>query len=332
MVRLTKQVLENSADKLKSETNLLLSTYSPELLYRAVQYLYVKETKSAFAIERETPSQKRMDAFVGLLKDAEKDCLSLEGLCSIQKKIVDERYQQERWRESQVYVGESLSPTEERVHYIAPKPADIGSLMEAYMQAANQAIHINCDAVVTAVIVAFAFVFLHPFDDGNGRTHRYLLHHVLARKNFTPPKIIFPVSAVLLKNPGVYDPMLESFSARLMPLLEYSIDDYGEITVKNDTADFYRFIDMTPIVEEFQKIVLTTIQTEWKAELNYLQSYDKMRSAMRDIVDMPDKKANQFIMFVQQNNGVLPQSRRKLFSELSDEEVAGLEKAVSQFL
>ena len=55
-------------------------------------------------------------------------------------------------------------------------------------------------------------------------------------------------------------------------------------------------------------------------------------SAMRDIVDMPDKKANQFIMFVQQNNGVLPLSRRKLFSELSDEEVAGLEKAVNQFL
>ena len=115
-------------------------------------------------------------------------------------------------------------------------------------------------------------------------------------------------------------------------MLEYSIDDYGEITVKNDTADFYRFIDMTPIVEDFQKIVLTTIQTEWKAELNYLQNYDKMRSAMRDIVDMPDKKANQFIMFVQQNNGVLPLSRRKLFSELSDDEIAGLEKAVNQFL
>ena len=72
MVRLTKQVLENSADKLKFETDSLLSAYSPELLYRAVQYLYVKETKSSFAIERETPSQKRMDAFVGLLKDAEK--------------------------------------------------------------------------------------------------------------------------------------------------------------------------------------------------------------------------------------------------------------------
>ena len=171
---------------------------------------------------------------------------------------------------------------------------------------------------------------IHPFDDGNGRTHRFLLHHVLARKGFTPSKIIFPVSAVLLKNLDIYDRMLESFSARLMPLLKYSIDDYGEIIVQNKSDDLYRFIDMTPIVEEFQKIVLTTIQTEWKAELNYLQNYDKIRSAMRNIVDMPDKKANQFIMFVQQNNGKLPISRRKMFIELTDAEITRLESAVMQ--
>ena len=329
MIRLTKSIIDNNAEKLKAETNKLLSTYSPELLYRAVQYLYIKETKSSFAIERETPSQKRMDAFVALLKDAGKDCLSQEGLCGIQKRIVDERYQQEHWRESQVYVGESLSPIEERVHYIAPKPTDITPMMAAYLQTANQIMNADCDAVIAATAIAFAFVFLHPFDDGNGRTHRYLLHHVLARKGLTPPNIIFPVSAVLLKNPGIYDRMLESFSTRLMPLLEYSIDDYGEITVKNESAVFYRFIDMTPIVEEFQKIVLTTIQTEWKAELNYLQNYDRMRAAMRDVVDMPDKKANQFIMFVQQNNGKFPLSRRKLFSELSDNEIAKLESIVS---
>lgn len=330
MVRMTKAIFENSADKLKSESEVILSAYSPELLYRAVQYLYIKETKSSFAIERETPSQKRMECFVSLLKDAEKECLSLEGLCDVQKKIVDERYQQEYWRNTQVYVGETITPTEERVHYIAPQPADIENLMTFYLQMANKLMRADCDAIVSASIIAFAFVFLHPFDDGNGRTHRFLLHHVLARKGFTPSKIIFPVSAVLLKNPDIYDRMLESFSARLMPLLKYSIDDYGEIIVQNKSDDLYRFIDMTPIVEEFQKIVLTTIQTEWKAELNYLQNYDKIRSAMRNIVDMPDKKANQFIMFVQQNNGKLPISRRKMFIELTDAEITRLESAVMQ--
>lgn len=330
VVRLTKPILEKSADILKAETEALLSAYSPEQLYRAVQYLYIKETKSSFAIERETPSQKRMDTFVALLKDAERDCLSQPGLCNIQKKIVDERYQQDDWRNSQVYVGETISPTEERVHYIAPKPEDVGRLMSAYLQMANLLMKSNCDSVVAATIIAFAFVFLHPFDDGNGRIHRYLLHHVLAGKGFSPQKIIFPVSAVLLKNPGNYDRILESFSKRLMPLLRYSIDGYGEISVQNESADFYRFIDMTPIVEEFQKIVQTTIQTEWKSELSYLQNYDKIRKRMREIVDMPDKKANQFILFVQQNNGALPKNRRKFFAEMSDDEIAALESVVRQ--
>lgn len=330
MVRLTKSILERNADWLKNETDVLLSAYSPELLYRAVQYLYAKETKSSFAIERETPSQKRMATFVALLKDSERECLSYPGLCEIQKKIVDERYQQNQWRNTQVYIGETLSPTEERVHYIAPKPEDIEALMSAYLEMANMLMNAKCDSVIVATIISFSFVFLHPFDDGNGRTHRFLLHHVLARMKFTPSKIIFPISAVLLKNPGIYDQMLESFSKRLMPLLQYSIDDCGGVSVKNDSVDFYRFIDMTPIVEEFQKIVLTTIQTEWKSELNYLQSYGRMRSEMRDVVDMPDKKANQFILFVQQNHGMLPHNRRKFFAELSDEEVGALERIVRQ--
>ncbi len=328
LVRLTPSVKEFRAEVLKEQSDQLLSQYSPELLYRAVQYLYIKETKSSFAIERETPSLKRMDDFVNLLKEVEKDCLSQESLCKVQEKIVDQRYAQNTWRNDQVYVGETLSPTEERVHYIAPRPEDISELMDAYLRFAQSLCSADCDAVVSAAIIGFAFVFLHPFDDGNGRTHRYLLHHVLARKTFTPPKVIFPVSAVLLKNSGTYDSMLESVSSRIMPKIDYSINETGEVKVTNDTADFYRFMDFTLIVEEFQKVVQTTIQTEWKAELSYLQRYDSIRKQMREIVDMPDKKANQFIMFVQQNGGKLSKSRRDFFSELTDDEIEKMEEVI----
>lgn len=44
------------------------------------------------------------------------------------------------------------------------------------------------DAVVAAAIIAFGFVFIHPFVDGNGRIHRYLIHHVLLRKKYVPPE------------------------------------------------------------------------------------------------------------------------------------------------
>ncbi|MBQ3343883.1 MAG: hypothetical protein IJG84_18425 [Kiritimatiellae bacterium] len=123
---------------------------------------------------------------------------------------------------------------------------------------------------------------------------------------------------------------LESFSNRLMPLLDYDMDDKGEVSVRNDSRDFYRAIDYTPIVEYFQQVIVQTIRTEWKSELDYLKAYDKMRVAMRNIVDMPGKKANQFILFVRQNGGRLSQRKRQLFPELRDDEITRLEAAIAE--
>jgi len=69
-------------------------------------------------------------------------------------------------------------------------------------------------AVVHAAAVAYGFVFLHPFEDGNGRIHRFLIHNVLARRGFTPEGIMFPVSASMLKNLADDDASLEAFSGR----------------------------------------------------------------------------------------------------------------------
>ena len=122
---------------------------------------------------------------------------------------------------------------------------------------------------------------------------------------------------------------MESFSRRIMPRLAYEIDVDGEVTVSNDSRDFYRAVDYTPIVEYFQEVVATTIRTEWKAELDYLKQYDRMREAMRRIVDLPEKKANQFIKFVQQNGGELAQRKREFFAELTDDEIARLERVIN---
>lgn len=330
MIRKTVAIKDFPAEKLKHLSDELLNKYSPELLYRAVQYLYIKETKSSFAIERETPDQRRMDRFISILKNVSADPIDKSFLISLQNVIVEERYAQKDWRTDQVYVGETLTPDREKVHFIAVKPEDVEAVMRGFLSVlSNWISEPGSDPVIIAAVMSFAFVFIHPFDDGNGRLHRYLMHHILTRKGFTPPKLIFPVSAVLLKHSTEYDWMLETFSKRLMSRLDYVMDSNGEVKVRGDSVNFYRYVDYTPIVERFQQIIKMTIETEWKVELDYLVRYDRMRVGMRAVVDMPEKKANQFILFVRQNDGKLSSAKRKFFPELSEDEIRRLEIVVN---
>ncbi len=326
----TEGFLCNSESALRAETKKVMAAYPPDILYRALQYLYVKETRSSFAIEHLTPPQKKMALFVDVLKSIRLDIpLTKEVLLSWQREIVEPYYAASSWRTSQVYVGETLSPTKERVHYIAPQAKDVENLMNGWLGAAEKLLASQVDVIVVAAVLSFAFVFIHPFDDGNGRVHRLLMQYILAKRGFMPTEAIFPISAKLLKDSRSYDIMLAAFSSRLMPKLDYVMSERGEITVLGESVNRYRFIDYTDIVEAFAKTMRETIDQEWQAELAYLKRYDAMREAMNRVVDLPEKTANQFIMFVNQNGGRLSKSKRSFFNELSDEIISDLEKAVA---
>ena len=89
------------------------------------------------------------------------------------------------------------------------------------------------DSVIAAAILAFGFVYVHPFEDGNGRIHRYLIHHVLTKRGFNPPGVIFPVSAVILDRIGDYREVLEDYSHRLLPCIEWTPTESGNVQVTN---------------------------------------------------------------------------------------------------
>ena len=184
-------------------------------------------------------------------------------------------------------------------------------------------------AVIQAAAIAYGFVFLHPFEDGNGRIHRFLIHNILIQRGFTPEGVMFPISASMLKNPADYDASLEAFSRQLMSLVEYSLDEDGHMTVHNDTAIWYRYIDMTPQAEALFQFIDQTIDTELASELAFLANYDKTKKVMQETVDMPDRQIDLFIRFCLQNNGrISARKRASHFGFLSDEEIASLEQAV----
>ncbi len=308
----------------------VVAGYSASVLKRALGYLYTKETKSSFEIEHKTPTSTRTERFVALLQTAEQEDFLRKGrLIDLQNHIVDARFRDSDYRSSQNYVGETVAWQKERIHFVCPKPEDLADLMDG-LTAAHERMNIGAVSVVIhAAAIAYGFVFLHPFEDGNGRIHRFLIHNILARRGFTPEGVMFPISAYMQKNLADYNASLETFSQQLMPLVEYALDKDGRMTVKNDTAVWYRFIDMTPQAEALFKFIDQTIDTELANELNFLANYDKTKKAIQEIVDMPDRQIDLFIRFCLQNNGRLSARKRaSQFDFLSDEEVSRMEQAV----
>jgi hypothetical protein len=316
--------------ELPSRCQKIVANYSPQLLKRAMSYLYTKETKSSFEIEHIKPNSTRTERFIALLQLAEKEDFCNQGrLLDLQNRIVDPRFRDTGYRSFQNYVGETVGVQKEKVHFVCPKPGDLNGLMAGLITAHGRMDSGGVPAVVHAAAVAYGFVFLHPFEDGNGRIHRFLIHNILARSKFTPAGLIFPVSAAMQRNLADYDGSLESFSRPLMTLVEYSMDEQGRMTVQNDTANWYRFMDMTPQAEALFRFVEQTIATELVEELAFLANYAQTKQAIQEIVDMPDRKIDLFIQACLQNNGRLSaQKRASHFDFLSDKEVTQLEDAI----
>lgn len=328
-VRRTAKLAEFENKDLSGRCRQLLEGYPREILRRALSYLYTKETKSSFEMENVTLDASRTERFIALLATAEKkDFFAKPELIDLQNRIVDERFREPNYRQSQNYVGESL-PRREKVHFVSPKPADLAALMEGMFEAHRRMEAGKIQAVVHAATIAFGFVYMHPFEDGNGRIHRFLIHNILAKRAFTPPGAIFPVSAAMLQDKEAYDAALENFSVPLLPLVDYTLDYQGRMSVKNETARHYRFIDMTAQTEALFFFVERVIATDLVQELDFLRNYDTAKSALQAIVDMPDRLIDLFISLCVQNQGVLSAAKRKHhFAMLTDEEVAQMQQAI----
>ena len=214
--------------------------------------------------------------------------------------------------------------------HISARHEDLVSLVDGLIRFDQEAAG-AIDPVIAAAVLAFGFVYIHPFEDGNGRIHRYLIHHVLDQRGFNPPGVIFPVSSAILDEIDRYRTVLESYSERLLPLIKWRPTPTGNVEVVNDTADFYRFFDATPHAEFLYECVKRTIEEDLPQEADYLTRFDAALAAVMNRVEMPDRLAQNLILFVRQNDGVLAKKRReKEFKALTDDEVTDLEAIINE--
>lgn len=255
---------------------------------------------------------------------------SKESLVKLQGAIVDPRYASQDWRDFQNFVGETVGTYREHVHFISPRPQEVPRLMDAWSVLIGRLMSDTVDPVVAAAVASFAFVFIHPFADGNGRIHRFLMHHVLAKRGYSPNGVIFPVSAAILRDRRSYDQTLEAFSKPLFDFISWHWTSEQEIAVTNDTGDLYRYFDATVFAEYLYDRVGDAVRRDLREELGFVAVFDRAFSAVREIIDMPDRRAALFVRLCMQNGGRLSATKRPQFSELTDAEIAKLELQVQQ--
>jgi hypothetical protein len=305
----------------------------PDVLARAAAFLLLSDSKASFTIEGERPPAQRVARWGQAIGEAGSVTLSLAELERLQKIVVgDSRFVRLGLRAEGGFIGMHDRTTQEPLpEHISARAQDLSALVEGVIAFKHRAITGKLDPVVAAAAVAFGFVYIHPFEDGNGRLHRWLIHHVLARAGFNPPGLVFPVSAAILRQVSEYRRVLESYSRPLLRLIEWRSTPSGNVDVLNETADYYRYFDATRHAEFLYACVEQTVEHDLVEEVRFLRAYDAFVSRVGTLVDMPQAKVELLWRFLQQNEGKLStRARTGEFAALIEAEVGQVEQFYRQ--
>lgn len=308
---------------LPKRAQAVMANVAKDVIARTAAFLLLKDSRSSFAIEGEQPPQDRLQRWGLAIGEAGRNPTDFDELMRLQNIVIgDTRFVHIGLRVEGGFLGEHDRATRLPLpDHISARPEDLPSLLDGIV-AFERGPGEDLDPVIEASALAFGFVYAHPFEDGNGRIHRYLIHHILSKRGFNPPGIVFPVSAAILDKIDEYRAVLEDYAKRLLPLIEWQPTQDGNVRVTNDTGDFYRFFDATPHAEFIYACVRQTIERDLPEEMRFLQHYDEFCFGLRAIVDMPNRTMDLLFRFLSQNDGKLSnRARSKEFAELTNREV-----------
>jgi hypothetical protein len=332
VIRRTKLLADFAGRRLGERAAETVGRAGAHLVARAASFLLLADSRASFEIEGERPARNRLERWGRAVLQAGKNKLTLDEMIRLQGVLIaDDRFVQVGLRSDGVFLGERDHNGDPLPEFIGARPSDLHGLMTGLLEANDRMSADGVDAVVQAAATAFGFVYVHPFQDGNGRLHRCLVHHVLAERKFTPPGMVFPVSSVMLDRIDDYRKTLQAHSGPLMRFIDWRPTPERNVEVLNDTADMYRYFDVTEAAEFLYACVLRTVERDLPREIDYLRRHDEARRRIMDTVEMPDWLADNLLMFIRQNNGKLPKRRRtNEFAKLTDAEVISLEAIVDE--
>ncbi|WP_119303907.1 Fic family protein [Dongia deserti] len=337
LVRRTETLDGLLRDDLANEARAVVQRTAPDLMARAAAFLLLQDSKASYVIEGERPPQDRIQRWGQAISEAGQAPLTDEQLLRLQRIVIgDARFTHMGWRLAGGFVGSRDRDTNAPLpDHISARPDDLKSLIggliayDTRSEIADGALN----PVIAAAAVAFGFVFIHPFEDGNGRIHRWLVHHVLGRRGFNPRGIVFPVSAVFLERLEDYKAVLEHYSRPRLALTQWETTPQLNVHVLNETRDFFRFFDATRQAEFLAQCVVHTIRNTLPQEIDYLRRYDVAKRRVEAFVELPDTTFDLMMGFLRQNAGHFSRrAREREFKQLTDDEAHAIEAIYQDLL
>ncbi len=299
-----------------------MATLPPEMMDRAINWAYLHETRDSFAIEKEEPSEEKSRRFVRLLRQAhERTELSEDYLVELQNSTVSNPFDKAvLFRHQQNHLHNGLRGAA-GVSYVPPAPQLCRELMEDLMDFANHSAK-QVDPLIAAAVVAFGFVFLHPFMDGNGRLSRFLIHQTLCQTGALQNGLLLPVSVAMKHEESSYLEALKEFSKPAREFWNVTWLDSDEMTFDFIGHDaIYRFWDATQCAEFTLQMALRALEVELREETAFLEKYDFVIKAVNDRFDVRGSDLSKLVMMCLDNADKVSKDRRKQFQYSVPEEV-----------
>ena len=341
MIRKTPDAQQAMALDVPQLLHSLALEFGEDLLMRSAVWMTLRESKASFAIEGEADQLDRIQRFADVLArriGQGKGVWPLNdaALAQLQSEILGPRVTLQRFglRQSPVFVGQVVR-YQEVVHYVAPPAEDLAEMLDGLKvfleRTAGQS------PVMRSAVAAFGFVYMHPLADGNGRVHRFLINDVLRRDGAVAAPMVLPVSSLIGNHAAdrlAYDDILDTVSAPLMQTLagQYTFDQEEKVYADGIRSNFlfsgndaarpvWRYLDLTPHVMYLANVLERTIKEDMREESRYLRSHGLARSAIKDIIEMPDAQVDRVIRSVQANQGRLTNVLRDEIPSLAEPKV-----------
>ena len=332
IIRRTQSLANFGVRALGNKANEVIGRTGANVVARAANFLLLADSRASFEIEGEKPPRNRLERWGRAVLQAGKNPLTLREIVRLHTVLIeDTRFTQAGLRPDGVFLGERDHEGDPLPEFIGARPQDLQSLMDGMIAANERMREGEVDSVLQAVATAFGFVYIHPFQDGNGRLHRCLIHHVLAERKFTPPGMVFPVSPVMLDRIDTYRDTLRAHSEPLMNFIEWRPTPARNVEVLNDTADLYRYFDCTEEAEFLYACIARAIDKDLPQEIDFLRRNDEAMRRIMNTVEMPDRMAENLVRFIRLHEGKLGRKRREgEFAKLTDDEVTSIEAIVQE--